>query len=35
MRKSGELWWLRPDGKTQVTIEPLRKVEQTVLFDAI
>ena len=23
VRKSGELWWLRPDGKTQVTIEHL------------
>merc|ERR1712071_428539 len=21
VRKSGECWWLRPDGKTQVTIE--------------
>merc|ERR1712031_106604 len=21
VRKSGELWWLRPDGKTQVTIK--------------
>merc|ERR1711988_1268587 len=21
VRKSGELWWLRPDGKTQVTIQ--------------
>merc|ERR1712224_820791 len=21
VRKSGELWWLRPDGKTQVSIE--------------
>ena len=21
VRKSGELWWLRPDGKTQATIE--------------
>merc|ERR1712127_173617 len=25
VRKSGELWWLRPDGKTQVTIEYRQK----------
>merc|ERR1711870_47677 len=25
VRKSGECWWLRPDGKTQVTIQYLQK----------
>jgi S-adenosylmethionine synthetase len=25
VRKSGKLWWLRPDGKTQVTIQYLQK----------
>merc|ERR1712107_781821 len=25
VRKSGELWWLRPDGKTQVTIQYVQK----------
>merc|ERR1712071_690445 len=30
VRKSGHLWWLRPDGKTQVTIEYIQKKDGSV-----
>merc|ERR1712007_139901 len=30
VRKSGKLWWLRPDGKTQATIEYLQKADGSV-----
>merc|ERR550537_370311 len=30
VRKSGELWWLRPDGKTQVTIQYLMHADGSV-----
>jgi len=30
VRKSGECWWLRPDGKTQVTIEYTQKADGSV-----
>merc|ERR1711982_184482 len=30
VRKSGECWWLRPDGKTQVTIEYRQKADGSV-----
>merc|ERR1719313_318915 len=30
VRKNGDLWWLRPDGKTQVTIQYLQKEDGSV-----
>merc|ERR1712096_600605 len=30
VRKSGKLWWLRPDGKTQVTIQYSQKADGSV-----
>merc|ERR1712139_545608 len=30
VRKSGELWWLRPDGKTQVTIQYRQRADGSV-----
>merc|ERR1712093_646049 len=30
VRKDGSLWWLRPDGKSQVTIEYLQKADGSV-----
>merc|ERR1719415_174270 len=30
VRKSGDLWWLRPDGKTQVTIKYVQKEDGSV-----
>merc|ERR1711935_162267 len=31
VRKNGDLWWLRPDGKTQVTIQYLQKLDGSVV----
>merc|ERR1712117_509388 len=30
VRKNGSLWWLRPDGKTQVTIQYLQREDGSV-----